>query len=243
MLRQILHPEGEVTSDVDPRAVDQSGRALGPRALHTRRRLLDATGELLRERSARDVSVVQIARKARTSPATFYQYFKDVGEATLRLAEAAADEAPALVDLVDGPWRGPQGLETARAVAAAFVDHWDAHRPVLWLRNLAAEEGDRRFQKVRRRALAPLIERLATRVRESQEEGRVPTEIHPYAAAAALASMLERLAAYHREIETFGATRADLVETCARILHATVSGSGQGGGVPRSGSSGGDPPD
>jgi AcrR family transcriptional regulator len=213
-----------VVSDLELRTVDQSGRALGPRALHTRRRLLDATAELLRERSVRDVSVVEIARKAQTSPATFYQYFKDVGEATLRLAEAAADEVPALVGLIDGPWRGPHGLETARAVAAGFVDHWDAHRPVLLLRNLAAEEGDRRFQKLRRRALAPVIERLAARVRESQEQGRIAPEIHPYAAAAALASMLERLAAYHREIETFGATRADLVETCARILLQTLTG-------------------
>ena len=246
MLRQILDPEGGrggLASDLDSRAFDQRGRALGPRALQTRRRLLDATRALLDERRARDVSVVQIARKARTSPATFYQYFKDVGEATLCLAEAAADQAQALVDLVDGPWRGPRGLDTARAVAAAYVDHWDAHRPVLWLRNLAAEEGDRRFQKVRRRALAPLIERLAARVRESQDRGRIPAEIHPYAAAAALASMLERLAAYHREIETFGATRDDLVETCARILHATVSGSGEGGGVRGPESSRGGPPD
>ena len=168
--------------------------------------------------------MVEIARKANTSPATFYQYFKDVSEATLRLAEAAADEVPALVSLIDGSWRGQKGIETARAIAAAFVDHWDAHRPVLLLRNLAAEEGDRRFQKVRRRSIAPVIERLAARVRESQQQGRIPPEIHPYAAAAALASMLERLAAYHREIETFDATRADLVETCARILLQTVTG-------------------
>jgi len=40
----------------------------------------------------------------------------------------------------------------------------------------------------------------------------------------ALAPVIERLAAYHREIETFGATRADLVETCARILLQTLIG-------------------
>ena len=67
--------------------VDQSGRALGPRAMSTRQRLLDATVELLDEQSVRDIAVVDIARKAGTSPATFYQYFKDVAEASLRLAE------------------------------------------------------------------------------------------------------------------------------------------------------------
>jgi AcrR family transcriptional regulator len=215
---------GRKVAEGEAKAVDQSGRSLGPRALHTRRRLLEATRELLGERSLREVSVVEIARKASTSPATFYQYFKDVGDATLRLAEQAADEVPAVIELIDGSWRGQKGLETARAIATAFVDHWDAHRAVLLVRNLAADEGDRRFQKVRRRALAPVVEHLAAQIRESQAQGRIAPELHPAAAAAALASILERLAAYHKEIEYFGATRGDLVETCARILLQTVSG-------------------
>jgi AcrR family transcriptional regulator len=207
-----------------PRTLDQSGRELGPRALQTRQRLLEATAEGLRQQSLRDVSVVEIARRAGTSPATFYQYFRDVTEATLLLAEQAAAETPALVELIEGPWRGQKGLETARALVDAFVRHWDAHRAVLLVRNLSAEEGDRRFQKVRRKAITPVIEGLARRVRESQEAGRIASEVHPYAAAAAAASILERLSAYHREIEFFGATRGDLVETCARILFQTVTG-------------------
>jgi AcrR family transcriptional regulator len=206
------------------RTLDQSGRELGPRALQTRQRLLEATAEGLRQQSLRDVSVVEIARRAGTSPATFYQYFRDVSEATLLLAEQAAAETPALVELIEGPWRGQKGLETARALVDAFVRHWDAHRAVLLVRNLSAEEGDRRFQKVRRKAITPVIEGLARRVRESQKAGRIASEVHPYAATAAAASILERLSAYHKEIEFFGATRGDLVETCARILFQTVTG-------------------
>ena len=41
----------------------QTGRPLGPRALKTRERLMDATAELLAERSVLDISVVDIARK------------------------------------------------------------------------------------------------------------------------------------------------------------------------------------
>ncbi len=211
-------------SEVETEAVDQSGRRLGPRALHTRQRLLDATVALLNERSVRDVSVVEIARKANTSPATFYQYFRDVGEATLRLAEQAAEEMPAVIELIDGSWRGQRGLDTVRAIVAAFVDHWDAYRAVLLVRNLAADEGDRRFQKVRRQALFPVIEHLARKVEEAKKQGRIPSEVHASAAAAAMASILERLAAYHREIEYFGVTREDLIETCARILFQTVTG-------------------
>jgi AcrR family transcriptional regulator len=204
--------------------LDQSGRELGPRALLTRQRLLEATAEGLRHQRVREVSVVEIARRAGTSPATFYQYFSDVSEATLRLAEQAASETPVLVDLIDGSWRGQEGLETARALVDAFVRHWDAHRAVLLLRNLAAEEGDLRFQKVRRQAITPVIEGLARRVEESRRAGRIPSEVHPFAAAAAAASILERLSAYHKEIEFFGATRDDLVETCARILFQTITG-------------------
>jgi AcrR family transcriptional regulator len=208
----------------ETRAVDQSGRALGPRALQTRERLLQATAELLAERSVRDIAVVEIARRASTSPATFYQYFKDVGEATLCLAEAAAEEVPAILALIDGSWRGQKGLDTARAIVRAFVDHWDAHRSVLLVRNLFADEGDKRFMKVRRRMLSPVIEHLAGRIAEHQEAGRVPAELHPAAAAAAMASILERLAAYHKEIEYFGAAREELIESCARILCQTVTG-------------------
>ena len=59
-----------------------------------------------------------------------------MGEATLRLAEQAAEEMPAVVELIDGNWRGQKGLETARAVVDAFVTHWDAHRAVLLVRKV-----------------------------------------------------------------------------------------------------------
>ena len=209
---------------VPRKAVDQSGRTLGPRALQTRLRLLEATAELLKQGSVREVSVVEIARSVGTSPATFYQYFKDVDEAVLRLAEQAADEMPAILEIIDEPWRGKRGLDTARALADAFIGHWDLHHAVLRLRNLASDEGDRRFMRVRRQALGPVLERLAERLREGQEAGRVAAEIHPYTAAAAIGSILERLADHRRELEYFGATRDHLVETCARIIHQIVNG-------------------
>jgi AcrR family transcriptional regulator len=213
------------TADVAESAtLDQSGRELGPRALETRRRLLDATAELLDECSVRDVSVVDIARRAGTSPATFYQYFKDVAEATLRLAELAAEDMPAVVEMIDGPWEGEAGLETARAIVDAFLRHWDAHRAVLQVRNLAADEGDMRFTAVRRKTFYPVLRKLAVQLEHFQEAGRVDPKLQPNGAAAAMGAILERLAAYHRELEFLGVSRDELVETCARILQLTVTG-------------------
>jgi AcrR family transcriptional regulator len=202
----------------------QTGRVLGPRALQTRQRLLVAAAELFRERSALDLSVAEIARRAGTSAATFYQYFADVEEAALHLARQAAEEMPAVLDLIDGPWQGEQGLVTAQKIVEAFMHHWEAHHAVLLIRNLAADHGDPRFQEARRRALSPFLERLAERVAEFQAAGRVSDRLHPFATAAALGSVLERLSAHTQELEHRGVDHDELLATCAGIIHQVVTG-------------------
>ena len=44
------------------------------------------------------------------------------------------------------------------------------------------------------------------------------------AAASALVSMLERMAAFHRDLEAIDVSRDDLVEATARIVYQTVTG-------------------
>ena len=116
------------------------GRPLGRRAQQTRRRLLDATSELLVSHSIRELRVVEIARKVGTSPATFYQYFRSVDEAVLVLSEELADELSPLVRLLDSSLNGKGGLDCARALVDGFIGYWDRHRAVMRVRNLAAEE-------------------------------------------------------------------------------------------------------
>jgi AcrR family transcriptional regulator len=206
----------------------QTGRVLGPRALQTRQRLLAAAAELFRERSALDLSVAEIARRAGTSAATFYQYFADVEEAALHLAQQASEEMPAVLDLIDGSWEGDAGRMTAQKIVHAFMHHWEAHHAVLMIRNLAADHGDPRFQEARRRALSPFLERLADRVAEFQEAGRVSERLHPFATAAALGSVLERLSAHTRELEHRGVSHDELLATCAGIIHQIVTGDSHG---------------
>src|ERR1700728_3765072 len=76
------------------------GPTPGQRGRQTRQRLLDATVELLTTTSWRSVKVTDIARRARTSPATFYQYFGNVEEAVRVLAEGVVDQAARLAELV-----------------------------------------------------------------------------------------------------------------------------------------------
>jgi AcrR family transcriptional regulator len=200
------------------------GRQLGRRAQETRRRLLDATQELLEAHPIRDVRVVDIARAVGTSPATFYQYFADVESAVLVLAEEVADELDPIAQLLDEPWRGRAGLEAARHMVDSFVSYWDRYRAILRVRNLASEEGDARFREVRIRTLSRITDRLRTQIADAQSAGRVASEVEPYAAAAGLVAMLERMAAHHVSIEDRGLTRDALVETLARVIHGTVTG-------------------
>lgn len=205
--------------------VDQNGRVLGPRAQQTRQRLLEATEELLQQGSLRDLRVSEIARKVGASPATFYQYFRDVEDAVLRLSEQASREVPEMLKVMDGSWKGDAGLDRARLLVDAFIRHWDRHQAVLRVRNLASDEGDEAFRNVRSHAMLPVLTALAERVEDAQERGEVSAGHHPHAAAAAMAAILERLAAYRRELEVFGVTRDHLVETSALIIHRIVTGS------------------
>jgi len=202
------------------RSVALDGRSLGRRGALTRRRLLDATGELLETRGLRDLRVVDIARSVGTSPATFYQYFRAVEDAVLVLAEEAAEDLGSVIARLDEPWSDASSLR----MVDAFVDAWSQHRAVLRTRNLAAQEGDQRFRAVRLASLRPITEALAAKITEAQRAGRVDASMSPIAAASAIVAMTERVAAFHREIEELGVTPEALVETTARIIDQTVTG-------------------
>ena len=205
-------------SDEEP-AVALDGRALGRRGAQTRQRFLDATAQLLEDNGLRELKVVDIARTVELSPATFYQYFRDVEEAVLALSVQVGEETSSLSTLVAQDWAGPEGLAVVRKLVEDFITNWDTHRAVLRTRNLAAQEGDERFRRVRNAALQPITTGIADKVAERGGSG-----LAPYAAAAAMVSMLERMAAFHADLAVYGTTRADVVETTARILHHTATG-------------------
>jgi AcrR family transcriptional regulator len=206
-------PEGETE------AVALDGRSLGHRGAQTRSRLLDATARLLEDNGLRELRVVDIARAVDLSPATFYQYFADVEAAVLALSIAIGEETSSLSGLLAEDWTQPDGLRFAHQLVEDFIANWDEHRAVLRTRNLAAQEGDERFRSVRNESLRPLTEGIGEKVAARADSG-----LSPYAAAAAMVSMLERMAAFHADLETYGTSRADVVETTARILHHTATG-------------------
>jgi AcrR family transcriptional regulator len=198
-----------------------SGRVPGSRGRATRQRLLESTAKLLGNTSWRSIKVIDIAREAGTSPATFYQYFENVEQASLVLAEELFQGAERVARLVDGDWSENGSWTTARQVVEAFSEYWEANRAIFRVVELATEEGDLRFHAQRVRALNAVTVALARTISASNKS---VDDTDPMALAATLISMLAHVAAHRYGFEFWGIRTASMTDGQARILHWTVTG-------------------
>jgi AcrR family transcriptional regulator len=205
-------------------ALASDGRVIGARAHRTRRKLLDATAKLLGERGALGLRVVDITREVGTSPATFYQYFPDVEEAILVLADEATDDIESLRPLIERSWTDDDGLANVDEFVGAFMDYWDRHSVILRVRDLRAEEGDKRFWAVRTRGYSAVVPELTAKIEDAQSAGSLSKDLNSYAAAAAAMAMLERLFTYQSVFRRRGVSKEAMTTTLGAMLHATVTG-------------------
>lgn len=179
---------------------------------------------MLKSTSYRELKVVDIAREAGTSPATFYQYFPDVEAAILVIAEDMAKEGSRLSDLVRGAsWKGKAGYESSMALVDGFMVFWEAHRSVLRVVDLAIEEGDERFHQIRVKLLNEITEALREVIEESQRAGRHPAGEDPMASAGVLVGMLAHVAAHRYGFEFWGIRTDDVQKTMARMIYWTIT--------------------
>jgi AcrR family transcriptional regulator len=199
------------------------GRVPGRRGQATRRKLLSYTAELLEATPWRSIKVIDIARQAGTSPATFYQYFENVEQAILVLAEELTEGAGELAALVEGDWSADHGWDTARSVVEGFMEYWEANRAVFRVVELATEEGDLRFRGLRVRALNAVTVTLA-RVIATHAGDDSPAGSDPMAVAATLISMLAHVAAHRYGFEFWGIRTTALEDSQARMLLWAVTG-------------------
>ena len=207
------------------------GRVPGRRGRATRQRLLECTTELLVATPWRSIKVIDIARQAGTSPATFYQYFENVEAAITVLAEELVEGVGVLAGLVDGDWSEEASWTTAVAVVEGFMDYWERNRAVFRVVELTTVEGDLRFQGLRVRALNAVTVTLA-RVIATHGEGSDPRPARdPMAAAGTLIAMLAQVAGHRYGFEFWGIRTASLVDSQARFLHWSVTGRGAPAGA------------
>jgi AcrR family transcriptional regulator len=220
MAGQSPEGEAEIVSIGGPEPLPTTdGRVPGERGRQTRQRLLNATVELLSTTSWRSVKVTDIARRARTSPATFYQYFGNVEHAITILAEAMVEQAAELSDLVGGDWSEGASWETALTVTEGFLDYWETNRAVFRVVDLATEEGDAQLRGIRVRALNAVTIALAQVMDEASPAGS-----DPMAVAGAIVAMFASVSAHRFGFEFWGIRTRNLIDTQARMLHWAVTG-------------------
>lgn len=223
----------EAISDAVPsagQARNQNGQKIGSKGQRTRRLLIDTTVALLETHGLRDLSVMDVARAAETSPATFYVYFRGVPEVVLAALEDAHQTSPELEAALAQDWLMPGAAARALDVVIAYTNLWNRHRTVFRVRNLAAEEGDERFYAARTNASRQMMAALARQIARAQRAGRVPAALSVPACAGTILMMLERLAAVgparvegddQREGVSYPELRAAAAHTLATMLGAT----------------------
>jgi AcrR family transcriptional regulator len=208
----------------DLRAVD--GRVPGRRGMATRERLLEHTNRLLSSTAYRDLKVVDIAREAGTSPATFYQYFPDAESAVLALADRLIGEGGERLTrpFRDATWEGRAAYDACEEMAGAFLEFWHDHSALMAVIDLAALEGDQRFRDCRTHLLSQFT-MLATEVITTQQRlGFAPAELNPLATAVALVSMLAHVSAHQYGIGGAGVGPDELRDAMARLIYTGVTG-------------------
>ncbi|AZQ72071.1 MULTISPECIES: TetR family transcriptional regulator [Streptomyces] len=205
------------------RTVD--GRVAGRRGQATRQKLLDCLSEMLSSSPYRDVKVIDVARRAGTSPATFYQYFPDVEGAVLEIAEEMAKEGATLTDLVAGrSWVGKSGWQAAEELVDGFLGFWRKHDAILRVVDLGAAEGDKRFYKIRMKILNAVTNSLTDSVKELQSKGKVDKDLNPAAVAGSLVAMLAAVASHQKGFQSWGVKQAELKPNLALIVHLGITG-------------------
>lgn len=205
------------------RTVD--GRVAGRRGQATRTRLLECLAEMLATTSYREITVIDVARMAGTSPATFYQYFPDIQAAVLELANDVVRESAPLKELATGhSWAGRSAAAAAGELVGGFLDFWRDHEAILRVVDLAAAEGERRFARLRMRLLNAVVGALTDAIAELQRGGKVDADVLPAATAGALVTMLAAAASHTKAFESWSVKDADLRTGLTRLVALGVTG-------------------
>lgn len=199
------------------------GQKIGSKGERTRQVLIETTVELLETHGLRDVSVADVARAARTSPATFYVYFRGVPEVVLAALEGASQTSPEIEAVFAEPWHRGDAARLARSFVDTYCMLWNRHRTIFRVRNMAAEEGDQRFYRARMEASVPIMSLLTEQIELAQNAGLIPAGLKPRSCAGTILMMLERLAAIgpitdERDDISYDSLRAAAAHSVALML-------------------------
>ena len=128
-------------------------------AADQRRRILEATAELIAKQGYQETTMEEIVRSAKVGYATFYKHFPDREAAFLALLDAAIERTVANVEAAYQREEGPWADRVGAALGALFADvaaHPDAARAVLVEAVAAGSDAAAKHEAALKR-LAPLL--------------------------------------------------------------------------------------
>ncbi|HET9164135.1 MAG TPA: helix-turn-helix domain-containing protein [Solirubrobacterales bacterium] len=128
-------------------------------AADQRRRILEATAELIAKQGYQETTMEEIVRRAKVGYATFYKHYPDKEAAFLALLDAATEGTVARVEDAFEREEGPWADRVGAALGVLFEDvaaHPDAARAVLVEAVAAGSEAAARHEAALKR-LAPLL--------------------------------------------------------------------------------------
>jgi AcrR family transcriptional regulator len=179
------------------------------------RKLLDAGAEIFALRGYHAARVDDIVKLARASHGTFYLYFSNKEDLFHALVDEVADEMNAVAESLGPLTPGPDGRRELEEWIDRYVRLYERHGAVIraWTE---AETSSAEFGRLGSGALGRFSSILTSRIEEAS-----PSVIDPNLTAIALVAMLERLN-YYAITRQVKVSRAELVETLARVTHAAV---------------------
>jgi AcrR family transcriptional regulator len=128
-------------------------------AADQRRRILEATADLVAEQGYPETTIEQIVRRAKVGYATFYKHFADKQEAFLALFDAATErtayEVEEAYDREDGPWADKVGAALG-ALLKVVAAHPNVARACMVEALTAGPEAAARHEAALKR-FAPLL--------------------------------------------------------------------------------------
>lgn len=128
-------------------------------AADQRRRILEATADLVAEQGYPETTIEQIVRRAKVGYATFYKHFADKQEAFLALFDAATErtvyEVEEAYDREEGPWPDKVGAALG-ALLKLVAGHPNVARACMVEALTAGAEAAARHEAALRR-FAPLL--------------------------------------------------------------------------------------
>ncbi|MGD9987293.1 TetR/AcrR family transcriptional regulator [Pseudonocardia sp.] len=162
--------------------------ALGPRALKTRRRLIDSAAELFRERGYVATTVSDIARKAGVSLATFYVYFAERSDVVIALLDEVVGD---VMRQGVGKWDPRSGRAGLSRVVSSYVESFAKHAEFFAIRESVIHAEERMLEQYVQYN-RHFQDTFARYLEEGVALGLVRSDLDSHGMARAMTLMMER---------------------------------------------------